>query len=266
VLAHAVGSAGQLDRALALNARALELESRIEAADRQLLGFEPRYWLWALRARYLALAGRASEAQAWIARLLDDPAESVDVLHRAQGLGVQLDLAVDAGDAAAVDVIASRFDELLSGPLTPYVAVLKGHYRGVALLAQGRWAEARAQLTETLAYARSNRAGTELEPYILANLGDATAGDDPVEAMAMEALEWLDDARELARKRTVRLAETGAIATRIRVCARLGIAESAEDRRAFESLLMETGAVGLRARLSGFAKRQDRRIGKRDSA
>ena len=70
VLSHAVYQAGFLQRSLALNEAALKCVDRIEPADQRMLGFNPKYWLWALRARYLLLTGDTSGAKQQLEKLL----------------------------------------------------------------------------------------------------------------------------------------------------------------------------------------------------
>ena len=73
VQSHAVGQAGYLPRALSLNGAALERVEQIASADSATLGFDPKYWLRTLRARYLLLTNEAIAAEKQLDNLLRAP-------------------------------------------------------------------------------------------------------------------------------------------------------------------------------------------------
>jgi hypothetical protein len=128
---------------------------------------------------------------------------SVDTVHRVNALGVKIDVARRLQASAAAE--AAQLGDVLRGNETPYLRVLGDRYLAIALLAEGRAEEAVGLLTRTVAYARTHRAGLELEPQLLTTLAEAlTITRSPLAAkIAGEAL-------VLARRRAMRLAELDA--------------------------------------------------------
>jgi hypothetical protein len=85
--------------------------------------------------------------------------------------------------------------------------VIGNRYCALALLAGGAPDEAVDLLTETLDYARAQKAGLEIEPYLLTALAEAmiATGSSAARATAIEAL-------ALAQRRAMRNAEREACA------------------------------------------------------
>jgi class 3 adenylate cyclase len=245
VLSHAVGIGGNLTEAAELNQRALELEPHIEPADRQLVGFNPKFWLWALRARLLVSSDKAGEAQLYLDLLLENHIETIDILHQAIARGIQIDHAALINNPELAEKAAHQLDILLRGNRTPYLHTLGDHYQAVALTVMRRTQDARRLIENVLAFVRESRAGLEFEPYILANLGEVMALDLPTEAYAR-----IDEGRWLARARSMRVAEAYTIASRQRVRRKQGLPSSLDDLSEFEELIKRTGAIGLRRRLN----------------
>jgi class 3 adenylate cyclase/tetratricopeptide (TPR) repeat protein len=246
VLSHAVGIGGNLTEAAELNRRALELEPQIEPAERQLIGFNPKFWLWTLRARLLVSSDKAEEAQVYLDLLLENQTETVDTLHQAIARGIQIDRAALMSNPELAEQAAQQLDILLRDNRTPYLIALGTHYQAVALMVMRRTQDARRLIENVLAFVRSARAGLEFEPYILANLGEVMALDSAAEAYAR-----IDEGRWLARARSMRVAEAYTIASRQRVRRKLGLPGSLDDMNEFDELLKRTGAIGLRRRLDG---------------
>lgn len=201
VHSHALLTAGLLLPALEANTLALDGVHRIEPTDRQTLGFHPEPWLKAQRARILMHLGHYSDANKIADELIGN--RSVDTVHRVNALGVKIDVARRLQASAAAE--AAQLGDVLRGNETPYLRVLGDRYLAIALLAEGRAEEAVGLLTRTVAYARTHRAGLELEPQLLTTLAEAlTITRSPLAAkIAGEAL-------VLARRRAMRLAELDA--------------------------------------------------------
>jgi adenylate cyclase len=244
VLSHAVGCSGKLVDAIQLNRRALSIETRINSADRQLLGFNPKYWLWGLLARNLALSAKIDEAQYYIDRLLDDSSETVDVLHQAIALGVQIDWAALAGDESLARRTLTRLTALLEKNRTPYLVALGDHYRAIALLTMRHTDDARAVLQRLLVFIRGSRAGLEFEPFVLVNLGESLSQISPTESFAR-----IDEGRWLARVRSSRIGEAYALASRLRTSKLLQLQAPEEDAAELQRLIEETGADALNYQL-----------------
>ena len=244
VQSHAAGQAGFLTRALALNEAALECVDQIDPADRRMLGFDPKYWLWALRARYLLLTGDAVGAEQQLEKILNTT-ENVDAVHRAVALGICIDAAsLDRNAARAMDAAAQLNEVNAATNASPYLSVLSGYFYGVALLAANDTAGSRQKLREALDLSRSSRAGLELESLILANLAEASSEQD-----MQQALQLAEEARSLAQRRSQRIAELFANSSLIRIQAGESNDASRQSRLEFDRLIAITGASRLRQRI-----------------
>jgi tetratricopeptide (TPR) repeat protein len=132
VQSHALGLAGFLSRALSLNRAALECVEQIEPTDRRMLGFDPKYWLWALRARYLLLTNDTIGAEQQLERLLTSTSESVDAVHRVVALGSRIDAAsLDRDAARAMDAAHQLNEAYATKNASPYLSVLSKYYSGL---------------------------------------------------------------------------------------------------------------------------------------
>ncbi len=245
VQSHAVGLAGFLHRALSLNGAALERVDQIESTDLRTLGFDPKYWLWALRARYLLLTNDTIGAEQQLDKLLTDTSENVDSVHRVVALGSRIDAAsLDRNAARAMDAANELGKTSRAKNTSPYLSVLSKYWFGVALLVADDWLEARRQLGAALNLARDSRAGLDLEPLILANLAEASR-----EETISRRLELAEEARLSAQRRSLRVSELFANSSLIRIQADAHIPIKEDFRLEFDRLVELTGASRLRLRV-----------------
>lgn len=198
VHSHALLMAGILPKALDANTLALGCVHQIEAPDRQTLGFDPEPWLQAQRARILMLLDRHSEADTIADSLLARPA--VDTVHLVNALGTKIEAA--RRNRMPVAKEAEQLRDILRGNETPYLKVLGNRFSAIALLAAGSTQEAVDLLTHTIIYARAQRAGLELEPYLLGALAEGL-----MITQSPAAKDVALEARDLARRRGMRIAE-----------------------------------------------------------
>ena len=173
VYSHALSTAGRFEQALIANETALGCVDKIDARDRQTLGFHPEHWLVTQRARALMMLGRMPEAEPLIAGLLANQGNSVDTLHRALATSVRIENAVRAGNGPQAMAHAATLTSVLQGNETPYLRVLNGRYLGIAQLSAGEIASAIATLQATIAYAQLYNAGLEMKPHMEAALSRA---------------------------------------------------------------------------------------------
>ncbi len=173
VYSHALATAGRFDQALVANEAALGCVDRIDARDRQTLGFHPEHWLTTQRARALMMLNRMSDSEQLIEKLLDSEAGPVDPLHRALALGVRIEWAAQSGDGLKALAIVDKLNDVLKGNETPYLQVLAARYRGLARLAAGDVKGAISDLEGALTYSRAQRAGLEMRPHLIAALQKA---------------------------------------------------------------------------------------------
>jgi adenylate cyclase len=203
VHSHALVTAGHLPEALEANTLALGCVHRIIASDRQTLGFDPEPWLKTQRARILMLLGKYEEAAELADALLNGP--SIDTVHRVNALGTKIEAA--RRNRLPTTEHVERLREALQGNETPYLRVLGNRFVAIGMLANGEAGEAADLLKGTIDYARAQRAGLELEPYLLTLLAEASMMTGFPEARAVAA-----EARDLARRRAMRTAELEAAA------------------------------------------------------
>jgi hypothetical protein len=215
VHSHALTTAGDFVRALEANTLALKCVEQIDTQDRQVLGFHPQVWLKTQRARILMHLDRPLETDSLLDELLNGP--PIDTLHQAIAMGLKIENHRN-GRSDDVMAVADELRALLKENETPYLKVIGGRYRALALLASGAPQLAVDLLVETLAYARAHRAGLEIEPYLLTALAEAL-----VATKARNAPLVAREAKHLAQRRAMRTAE--AEAERILgICAELKLA------------------------------------------
>jgi class 3 adenylate cyclase/tetratricopeptide (TPR) repeat protein len=175
VYSHALSSSARLQEALVANERALNCVGQIDARDRQTLGFHPEHWLIAQRARILMLLGRDDEAEQFVQDLLSDRTGSVDILHRALAICVRIEGASRKGQGDRALGHANELALLLDGNQTPYLKVLQGRNRALALLSCGQIQSAIEEFRRTLQYSQTYRAGLEMRRTIQLELSSALA-------------------------------------------------------------------------------------------
>ena len=202
VYSHALLSAGHLSRALEANTLALESIHQLAKPDRQALGFEPEPWLQTQRARILMNLGRIAEADAILDAVIAGP--PTDLVHLVNAHGTKIECHRRTRPDLARDQ-AELLQGILRENATPYLRVLGNRYRALAMLANDRPEEVVDFLNETIDYARTQRAGLELEAYLLTTLAEAriATGSALGRSAAIEA-------RDLARRRAMRIAEAEA--------------------------------------------------------
>jgi adenylate cyclase len=250
VQSHAVGQAGFLHRALSMNEEALKTVDKIDPTDRRMLGFDPRHWLSALRARYLLLTNDAVGAERQLEQILRDEFENTDAVHRAVALGICVDGAALERNAARALLFAEQLNEISTMKnVSSYLSVLTNYFFGVALLAAHDCDAAQRQLQKALTIAHDRRAGLELEPLILANLAEASR-----EETTAKRLELAERARRLAHQRTLRVSELFAISSIIRVQTMASSSINHHLRSDFDHLVELTGASRLRLRVENLPR------------
>lgn len=233
VHSHALVSAGFVARGLEANSRALACVDQIAPRELQTLGYNVRHWLMALRARLLLLAGRAADVSEELDRLLHNPIEQVDALHRTMALAVAAEVAALQGQPDVVQFCAAEIESACKDTPTPYLQVLALRYRGAAALGSGQPVLAATLFCEALDLLRRQHAGLEVEPQILIGLSEAKSSKDKVQAHAL-----LQEALALAKRRGMRASEGLALAAWLRADPR-----ASEVRERLEKLSAETGAT-----------------------
>jgi hypothetical protein len=140
---------------------------RIDHRDRQTLGFHPEHWLATQRARALMMLDRMPEAEPLIGKLLAGELGPVDTLHRVLAIGVLLEGAARTEQGVLAARHLDALDDVVKDNETPYLRVLCGRYRGIALYASGDVAGAESEWRSAMDYALSHRTGLEMKAQFL---------------------------------------------------------------------------------------------------
>ncbi len=167
VHSHALSTAGRFEEALRINDAAMASVDKIDKRDRQTLGFHPEHWLATQRARSLMMLDRMLEAEPLIGKLLAGELGPVDTLHRVLAIGVRLEGAARTGQGNLASAHLEALDNIVKGNETPYLRVLCGRYRGIALYASGNVHGAESEWQSAMDYALAHRAGLEMKTQFL---------------------------------------------------------------------------------------------------
>jgi len=238
VLSQALRLAGHLQEALKANIEATSRADEISQFDRQLLSFDVERWLTVMRGQILVLLGRFDEARPYLDRMLQTDIDPNDItLHLVSVAYV--DLAWGEDDKGLAEHHAERAMSMAVDSGTPYVRVNALACRGVSHTISGRFEAAADDLEKALSFARSRRAGLEIEARLLADLANAYRLNGELDKAGRTAAEAI----EVARARAARIPECLA---RI-VQAEVFLLAGAADRAALElpkvrALMEETGA------------------------
>jgi adenylate cyclase len=246
ILSHALWLSGRLREALQINVEATERAHEIVKADRQTLGFEPEIWLAGLRGRTLVMMGRREEAQPILDRILQLEPGQVNPIDHILPSMAYVDVAWAEGNVVLAREHADRafVIAMTSGnPYNPYLRVYAQACRGLSHIVAGQLGSAIEDLSEALRFARSQKAGLENVPRILADLANAYRmnGDN------LKASSTVDEAIRVASERCARVPECLARIVR----GKLLLQSTNDDERAEGSreldraraLMHETGAI-----------------------
>ena len=253
MLAQAYYLAGLLNEALAANSAALAAIAEQHDMDGdvtlglsvgQILGFDVEHWIKCSRTRILVQLDRFGEAEEWLDAVLRiapgrvDPAVIQFIPHMAA-----VEMAWWRADVAAAQGHAAQVSEYAQQTAIPYLRVAAFDCAGLAKSTAGDFAGAAGELQEGIDFARRVKAGLEFEARLLSDLADTLYRAGHFE----KAAEVADEAIEVARRRTHRVAECHASLTR---AAALAATVSVRHRKACQELLNRAEEL---IRLSGAA-------------
>jgi tetratricopeptide (TPR) repeat protein len=245
VLCHALRLSGRMSEALQMNTEATNRSHEIVKFDRQTLGFDVEIWLTVMRGQTLIMLGRGEEARPFLDRIINLESGKVDALHHVIPSLAYVDLAWATGNTRLAQEHADRAFYLALKSGNPYLRVYAQACRGLSHVIAGRLSSAIEDLSETLSYARSRKAGLENEPRILADLANAHRLNGDTEA----AFSTVTQAIEVATKRCARVPECLARIVHAGLLMRSGTSDQeVAGKRELEQakeLVGETGAVIL---------------------
>jgi class 3 adenylate cyclase/tetratricopeptide (TPR) repeat protein len=243
VLCHALWLSGRLREALQMNVEAMDRVHEIKKFDRETLGFDIEVWLTVLRGRTLVMLGRKQEARPFLDRVLQLESSQVDPVHHVMPSMAYVDLAWAEGNIGLAQTHADRSFTLAVKSGSPYLRVYAQACRGLSHIVAGRLTSAIEDLSETLRFARSRKAGLENESRILADLANAYRlnGD------TQNAFSTVTEAIEIATRRNARVPECFARIVHADLLIKSGASDhEAVGRRELERaklLMRETGAM-----------------------
>lgn len=237
VLCHALRLSGRMSEALEVNAEALGRVNDIVEADRQMLGFDIKVWLTAMRGHILVALGRMDEARLLLDRVLQIDEAQTDAIHSLIPSVAYVEMAWATANAPLAQLHADRALALASRSGNPYIRVYALACRGLAHVTGGRPALAVDDLRAALHLARSRKAGLEMEGRILADLANAQRLAGDVDA----ALATVEEALPVTLAQHARSSECLAhLVYGALLASRDGAASVAELERA-DTLIHETG-------------------------
>jgi class 3 adenylate cyclase len=243
ILCHALRLSGHMLEALQMNIEAMDRAHEIVKFDRQTLGFDIDIWLTVMRGQTLVMLGRGEEARPFLDRIIQLESSQVDPIHYGIPSWAYVDLAWAEGNIGLAQEHAERAFSIAMKAGNPYLRVYAQALRGLAHIVAGRLTSAVEDLSDSLSFARSRKAGLENEARILADLANAHRlnGDTAT------ALATVDEAIKVATERHARIPECLARIVRADLLLRSATSDQrAEGSRELETaraLMRETGAL-----------------------
>jgi tetratricopeptide (TPR) repeat protein len=246
VLCHALWLSGRMREAFQMNVEATDRAHEIVKFDRQTLGFDVEIWLTVLRGRILVMLDQKEEARLFLDRILHLDNSQVDPVHTVMPSMAYVDLAWAEGNIGLAQTHADRSFSLAVKSGNPYLRVYAQACRGLSHIVAGRLTSAIEDLSEALRFARSRKAGLELEPRILADLANAYRLNGDIQ----NAFSLVHEAIKVAIERNARVPECLARIVHAQLLlsgtSDQKIAGSRELERA-QGLMQETGALIFKA-------------------
>jgi adenylate cyclase len=247
-LCHAYGWAGLLNEALAASEVALAGVALIDRADQDFMGFSVEQWVLGMRARLLMRCGRFDEAQACWGRMPEVQGATADpAIQVIRHLGF-VELAWCNDDVALAQRHSTELTEMSERHALPYLRPIALTCRGMALTIAADHGGAADAFNEALALVRGASLGIEYETEILAGHAECQRRAKNME----RARELAQEALDIARQRTMRLAECRAMTTLGAIMLdERGIEDSGAARmlEAADKLMAQTGAFIYRGHL-----------------
>ena len=247
-LCHAYGWAGLLNEALAASEVALADVALIDRADHDFMGFSVEQWVLGMRARLLMRCGRFDEAQACWEKMLEVQGAAADpAVQVIRHLGF-VELAWCNDDAALAQRHSTQLSEMAERNALPYLKPIALTCRGMALTIAADHDTAASAFDEALALVRGANLGIEYETEILAGHAECQRRARNTE----RARELAQEALDIARQRTMRLAECRAMTTLGAIMLdERGIDDSGASLMlaAADKLMAQTGAIIYRGHL-----------------
>lgn len=191
----------------------------------QILGFDVEHWVKCIKVRILIRLGQFQEAERRLKDLMEATPERVTAVVQFIPHFASVEMAWGLGKPELLGSHAAKVAELAELSGMPYLRVAAMVCAALANATAGEFRKAASELREAIAFARRARAGLEFEGRMLADFADVLfcAGDFGV------ALEACEEAIEVSRRRTDRLAELHATVVRGLALAAADHVQNAEE-------------------------------------
>jgi len=269
MLSQAYFMSGRLNEALNAGAVALaaiaeqggfETNVTLGLNANQILGFDIEQWIKGLRTRILVRLGRFDEARERLAEVLQPSLEGVAPVVQFIPHFASVEMAWGTGDPHLARRHAARVAELAEQSAMPYLRVASIVCAGLADGTAGEFAAGARHLREAIDFAHRARAGLEFEARMLADFADMLYRAGDLDA----ALAASNEAIDVARRRTDRLAECHASAVRgLTIVATGDVADDGESNQLLEHaerLLSVSGAAFFQPQLAQLRSHLERRV------
>jgi class 3 adenylate cyclase len=226
--------AGFVGDALSANSAALDLIDRERKGSAgvvlgltvgQMVGFDVRYWIKALRVRSLVMLGRFSDADERLTSLFQGEQADAEPLHQGIPHWYATELAWFRNDPLVATRHANQVARFATQAANPYWFVIASFCQGLAASTSGDFMEADGFFKQALDASRRGRAALELEARILACQADNLMhGGDPKRAGEVST-----EAIGVAARKADRLAECHASLVAAWACLAPGGSQSAQS-------------------------------------
>lgn len=240
-LAQAYAWAGFIREAVAATEVVLANAHDVDPFDREFIGFNIELWVLSVRSRLLVRAGRTDEARACLKKALEVEAGSKDSPIPGMSCMGLIELAWATGDADLAREHAAELRRQAEKFESPYIHAFMHGYHGLANMVSGDPVAAARAFEQGLHLVRATGAAKEFETELIAGLAECRMrmGQwSQAHALATEAI-------GLSRDRSTRIAHCRALITRGGAGYASGDEQAAQDLRAAQAMIEQTGAVVL---------------------
>ena len=248
-LSHAYAWAGRLPEGLAANDIALQNLHKIDAFDRDFIGFGVEQWAFGIRVRLLNRMGRFAESEEYLARMSQLSQDASDPLMRQIAHHAIVDLAWCKGDGRRALEHSREVSAIARDHDTSYSKIFALSCLGLAQLTAGHHAEARASLARGLQMMRELQVAVDFEAEFLAGLAEAELGA----RRYAQAIELGTEAVGVALQRSNRIAQCRALIVQATALASQDPPQAVQAREALaqaEALVALSGASVFADRLA----------------
>ena len=248
-LSHAYAWAGLLQEGLEANDIALRSLDKIDAFDRDFIGFGVEQWAFGIRVRLLNRMGRFAESQEFLAKMSEASKSAGDPLMRQIAHHAVVDLAWCMGDGQRALLHSREVTAIARNHDTTYSKIFALSCLGLAQLTAQHHGDARASMARGLQMVREMNVAVDFEAEFLVGISECELGA----RRYAQAVEAAAEAITVSLKRSNRVTECRAQIVMANALALQGPARRQDAEAAFlqaEQLVARTGACVFAPRLA----------------